>query len=352
MAKKINYKSMFTLRSDGRYQGYWRELDEDGNPKGKRHVICDKDPEKLYYKIQEKEKPQETDSSFSKIAEEWEAKHTERVGYKTSEAYRAPTRRLIERFGDDDIARITAQEIQAYLSVLGKQGYSRRTVQMHRDILNMIFSEAIVSGVLSANPCTSVSMPRNLSVTKRCIPSDEAIEAVKSSTDKPFGLFAAVCLYSGLRRGEALALEYKDIDRQSGVIHVTKAVEFVGNNPHIKMPKTEAGKRDAILLDVLAGIIPSGRGYLFGGSGGELLTKAQYRLKWKKYCESIGYEITAHQLRHGFATILYEAGVQDKDAQELLGHSNITITRNIYTHIRQSHREETAEKLNSYIGKS
>ena len=51
----------------------------------------------------------------------------------------------------------------------------------------------------------------------------------------------------------------------------------------------------------------------------------------------------------GFATILYEADVPDKDAQELLGHASITTTRDIYTHIRQSRREETAKKLNEYV---
>lgn len=150
MAKRINYKSMFTLRSDGRYQGYWHELDANGEPTGKRHTICDKDPEKLYFKIQEKESP-EKPKKFKDIAEDWQGKHWERVGYKTSEAYTAPLRRLIEQYGDLRADAVTAQSIQSFLNALGKQAYSRRSVQMHKDILNMIFNEAIVSGVLTVN---------------------------------------------------------------------------------------------------------------------------------------------------------------------------------------------------------
>ena len=111
--------------------------------------------------------------------------------------------------------------------------------------------------------------------------------------------------------------------------------------------------RNTVLLDVLAAAIPKKRsGYIFDNGKGEPLSKTQYRKRWQAYCKAIGYNITAHQLRHGFATILYEAGIPDKDAQELLGHSSITITRDIYTHIRQTRRSQTADRLNDFLRKS
>ena len=62
-----------------------------------------------------------------------------------------------------------------------------------------------------------------------------------------------------------------------------------------------------------------------------------------------GSAITPHQLRHAFATILFDAGIDVKVAQELLGHSSIQVTRDIYTHIRKSRMESTAETLNKYL---
>ncbi len=346
---KLNYAAMFTLRTDGRYQGFWREPDKDGNPTGKRHAMCDRDPERLFRRIQEKESNVAPPLTFAAAADAWESKHWDRIGSKTAETYVAPLRRVRDQFSGMDAADFTAQGIQAFLADLGKQGFARRSVQMHRDILNMIFDNAIVEGQLSFNPCSAVSLPRNLPVKKREIPDDAAIEAVKKGGDQPFGLFALVCLYAGLRRGEALALRYEDIDRPRGFVRVTRAVEFVGNNPHIKAPKTEAGYRTVPLLEPLAKALPeAGTGLIFCREDGGLLTKTQYRKRWQRYCESIGFEITAHQLRHGYATILYEAGVADKDAQELLGHSSIAVTRDVYTHIRSVHRAETAERLNEY----
>lgn len=338
MAKKINYAALFTRRADGRYVASFTE-------NGKRRYVYDRDPENLWHKLNDpvEEKP----LLFRDLAEDWERKHRERVSFKTAEAYAAPLRRLVDRFGDEP--EVSAQSIYAYLAELGKQGYSRRSVQMHRDVLNMIYNNAIVSGMEKNNPVAAVSLPRNLPTGKRELPEDAALAAVKGGRSAPFGLFALICLYAGLRRGEALALRYEDVDRKRGVIHITKAVEFVGNNPHIKSPKTKAGERDALLLDVLADMIPTGTGYIFCREDGGLLTKTQYRKRWIDYCKEIGYDITAHQLRHGYATILYEAGIPDKDAQELLGHSSITVTRDVYTHIRQSRRAETASKLNAFV---
>lgn len=348
--KKPNYADMFTLRPDGRYQGYWHEPSKNGK-KGKRHVICDRDPERLYNRILEKENNVPPPLSFEAAADAWELKHWDRVGNKTTETYAAPLRRVKEQFAGMDAEEVTAQSIQAFLADLGKRGYSRRTVQMHRDIIHMIFNNAIVEYGLRFNPCSAVSMPRNLPVTRRELPDDMAIEAVKHGKDQPFGLFALVCLYGGLRRGEALALRYEDIDREKREIRVTKAVEYIGNNPHIKSPKTAAGVRVVPLLDPLADALQNKKhGLLFPREeDGKPLTKTQYRKRWLRYCEAIGHNITAHQLRHGYATILYEAGVPDKDAQELLGHSNIELTRDVYTHIRQAHRQETAKRLNDYV---
>lgn len=338
--KQLDYASMFTLRKDGRYQASYSDA-------AGRHFLYDRDPERLWHRLNDP--PEPVRITFREIAEAWQRRHWERIGFKTAEAYTAPLRRILDHFGDMDADQVTAQEVNAFLLELGKRGYSRRSVQMHRDICNMVFNDAIVSGKLTANPCQAVSLPRHLPSAKRELPDDAALEAVKRGVDAPFGLFAAICLYAGLRRGEALALRYEDIDKARGVIHVTKAVEFVGNNPHLKAPKTAAGSRDAVLLDVLASLIPEGHGLLFCREDGGLLTKTQYRKRWDHYCAAIGCSITAHQLRHGFATILYEAGIPDKDAQELLGHSSITVTRDVYTHIRQSRRADTTSRLNSFL---
>lgn len=342
--KQLNFAALYTLRADGRYQGYWRDA------AGVRHTLCDRDPARLHARLREKERPEEAPPvTVHDAAERWKAVRFEQLSYKTTEAYKPVFRRLTARFGAEALEAVETRDVSAYLQTLAAQGYARRTVQMYRDMLGQIYSYAIGEGLTKYNPVDHAVMPRGLSAGTRGIAPDEAIEAVREGVGLPFGLFAAVCLYAGLRRGEALALRYEDVDRAAGVIHVTKAVEYINNNPHLKEPKTKSGRRDVDLLDPLAAAIPKGSGYLFADENGDLLTKEAYNSRWNRYCSQIGYKISAHQLRHGYATLLYEAGVDDKDAQEQLGHANIELTRNTYTHIRAGQRRRTAEKLNRYL---
>jgi integrase len=344
MAKKINYADMFTLRKDGRYQASY--VDE----KGARRYVYDRDAEKLYNKIEDAKKPHI--KTFAEVADSWQTKHWGVIAFKTQEAYIAHLKRLTAQFGKLEIRNITAAQLQAYISSFAKRGYARRTVQMSLDILRMIFNHAILDGAISANPCDAVSIPRGLPTAKREMPTEDEMAIIKQSVSAPFGLFAILCFYTGLRRGEALALRYEDIDRKAKIITVNKSVSFEGNRPVVKSTKTAAGERKVLLLDALAEILPTGDGLIFDNGNGGLLTKTQYRKRWQRYCEATGIDTTAHQLRHGYATILFEAEIPDKDAQELLGHSSIAVTRDVYTHIRQSRRQETADKLNAFMSNS
>lgn len=94
MAKKLDYAALYTLRADGRYQGYWRDAS------GKRHALCDRDPARLYARLAEKEQPQEKPPvTFQDAAQAWRDVRFEQLAHKTAEAYKPVFRRLTARFG-------------------------------------------------------------------------------------------------------------------------------------------------------------------------------------------------------------------------------------------------------------
>ena len=82
--------------------------------------------------------------------------------------------------------------------------------------------------------------------------------------------------------------------------------------------------------------------YLFAGESGKLRVKSEYEKALKQYSQSSGVTCTPYQLRHAYATILYEANIPDKDAQYLMGHTSITVTRDVYTSISKRQMERTA----------
>ena len=105
---------------------------------------------------------------------------------------------------------IAPLDIKRLLDRMAKQKYSAQTVRVQRIVINLIFKYAVLNEYLDINPVTAVSVPRNLPKAKRELPSDDEIETVMQSVDVSFGMFAYLILFTGCRRGEALALQWNN----------------------------------------------------------------------------------------------------------------------------------------------
>lgn len=304
---------------------------------------------------------------FETVADEWEKWHTDRVGYGTAQNIKPALEEAKAWFSGRNVGDIYADEITEFLEEVAGRGYSKRTVQARKSVLNMIYRYAIGRRITKNNPTQAAELPTGLSSTKREPPTAEQMEHIREGFCKPFGLFPMLQLYTGMRRGELLALEWEDIDQERNVIKVNKAIEFINSTPHLKSTKTDAGEREIILLDELKQMLPNpGKGLVFPGKDGGYMHGYEYRYQWANWCASVGlaverkdsgkrgadrYEVlvTSHQLRHYYATLLYEAGVGVKDAQTLLGHSNVQTTLNVYTHISKRQKDTTADRLNKFL---
>lgn len=282
---------------------------------------------------------------FTAVAEAWKEKHLQEIAYRTWTCYQAHYKRAIEEFGDQRIVDITPRQIQAFLDRLASMDFAYKTVKSAYDTLSMIFAFAYRAEIVDQNPCDRVTVPKGLKKGKRALPSEDQIRRVIDGLHCHFGAFAYLLLYTGLRRGELLALSADCIDYKKRVIHIRKSVYFEGNQAVLKDPKTAAGKRDVPLLDCLIPVLQGKEGYIFGED--HLMSEQGFRRHWERYCRESGVTVTPHQLRHAYATMLLRAGIKAKSAQALLGHANIQTTMNIYTHISDSIQREDFEKLNS-----
>jgi integrase len=362
--KKIDYASMFTLRKDGRYQGSY--TDKTG-----RHYLYDRDPERLYNKLQAATDPEiQPPLTFQQIAENWERQHREEITTRTWTNYEPHYKDILIRHGKKQIQDVTAMEITAHLTSAKAKGYSATVVNSIRSLYRMIFDYAVANDYTPYNPVISVRLPKGLKRGKRIAPSDDQIKIIMQNTDVPFGLFPFFLLCTGLRKSEALALTWDDVDLETCEIKITKSLDYaVGSSPKIKPPKTEAGNRTVPIIDVLLPKLheaaeQSDSIYLFpaepstrGGKGGGLMTLRGYEGHWLKYCQTVGLmdgdkpAITAHHLRHGTATLMFELGVDELTAQRILGHSRVEITREIYTDLRARQKMASVTKFNDGMSK-
>ncbi len=315
--------------------------------KTEREAIKDINAQMLHFS-----ETQTNKHKFSYIADEWNSEHREKVGeINYRKATRAVYTRILEYFADEMIEDIGAPEINILFKQLINKRYSHKTIATYKNVLNMIFCHALLNGYIKYNPVPDVKLPSGLPRTQREAPDDTIIYEITKHTEG-FDLFPYFCLYSGLRRSEALAIRRENIDFKKKLIYVNHHLIHDGNKPiYEPVLKTKSAEREVILLDRLADVIPKDfSGFLFSmnGDGAEPITASAYKKRWDKYCKTYGVKVTAHQLRHGYATMLFEAGIDLKDAQDLMGHSDINLTRQIYTHIRNKRKEETAKKLNAF----
>lgn len=314
---------------------------------GKRIPFRGKTDAEVDRKMLEWKQAAERGRLFQTVADEWKAEHfkDDNVSYNTQKAYKKPFERITEAFKDKPVKDITPKDIDAWIKAIAKR-WGIKTVKKHRTVANQIFAHAVVSGDIEYSPCAYVALPKAKASTRRELPEDGEIEKVKNNIGLPYGFLHYLVLYTGLRRGEALALKYGDIDLDKNEIHVRRSLYYRNATPTEKEPKTVNGIRTVPILDAL-------REHLSAGEASEYIFPLEYKTTLerhlKQYRKKAKIKCTLHQLRHGFATICYDAEIDVKQAQEYLGHANLSMTQEIYTHISEKRRINNAQKLNDYV---
>lgn len=142
------------------------------------------------------------------------------------------------------------------------------------------------------------------------------------------------CL-TGMRRGEAIALRWEDIDWEAGMIHVRKNAPYIKGAPVLGTTKTTNGMRDIPVIGNLKELLePEENGYILHGRESEkLLPQCTFVRNWDRIGVQIElYGATSHILRHTFLTLLAGEGIDPKTIQAIAGHGDIAITMNRYVH--------------------
>ncbi len=280
--------------------------------------------------------------------------------------------------GDMPIQIINPMNIQPVLNAIetknpytGKPS-SYKTMIEYKNVLSRVFDYAMVNRAISFNPCSAVTVNKSESKERRALSADE--RAMIAKCDCPARLPAMIMLYAGLRRGELTALTWEDVDLDKKIITVNKSYNH--KTKSTKATKTSAGMRTvpipSILLDELNKIPkPERQGIVIKNDGG-YMSEGMWRSYLAMLLENLE-ELSAekenacpvkvgkrtlvlsiqpfdwHCLRHTYATILYESGTDVLTAKEFLGHSDISTTMRIYTHLSEAQKKKSIDKLNDFL---
>ncbi|MBE7055031.1 MAG: site-specific integrase [Ruminococcaceae bacterium] len=270
--------------------------------------------------------------------------------------------------GDLPLTGVRLHTLQKMINELSEQ-YAPATVKKIKDVLHQMFEQAVRSQYIAINPAECIAIPKFHQKNREVISMEHVKIIEEFCKDYKHGTFVMTLLYTGMRRGEILALRVQDIDFENEMIFVTKAVEFICNTPNIKTPKTPKSNRAIPILNPLIPYLKKAvegkekTEFVFTGYDGNLYTKSSIQRLFKAFNRDYNRYInrskaeeehetvhfTMHQFRHTFCTMMYDAGVDVKTAQDILGHSSVNVTLDIYTHLSREKKNINIDKMNSYI---
>lgn len=219
--------------------------------------------------------------------------------------------------------------------------------------VTQMFEDAVNNRLIPHNPCKGLKITKHPKVDKiKFLTTQQQNTLMESITEPRARVFIGLCLYAGLRREEALGLQWGDITDDR--IKVQRAINFEKNQPSEDMLlKSKAANREIPLLSPLRDILKESKKnsiFVVPSATGMVCSLHAFRRLWDTHVKpKLSFNLTPHMLRHTYATILHGAGVDLKTAQALLGHSDIRMTANIYTHIAEGETVAAGAKIEAFL---
>lgn len=251
---------------------------------------------------------------------------------------------------------ITPMHIYAVMANVSDKSHSTQSKVL--GALRDIFRLAVENDLMARSPI-SERLKAGGEHAKEKIPltAEETGLLLQRVTDSRAQLFLLLCLHTGARRGEALALRYSDIDFKRKVVKIRSNAHLTEQGTVIDAYlKTDAACRDVPLSEELEAMLLFRRKtaeskYLFPMRNGEPMTKSSYNCMFRYISRELpDRKVTAHLLRHTYITRLFEAGLDIKEVQHLAGHATVDMTLGVYTHYDRAGREaETIEKVRASL---
>jgi len=322
-------------------------------------------PNGVYRKVEER--TEATSLLFSDWLDTWMTQYKAKSLVPASyESYRVFIEHHIKPvLGNIPITEITTSQIQEFLNAMQENGVRKdgregalanSSVMKIKIIINASLKQAVKNRLIPFNPTEAVTPPKMTRRKIRVLTPEEQDKFMNALNGHRLEALYKLALATGMRKGELLALTWDCIDFENKIISISKSVNRVRNQGTMKTeivvggPKSKAGYRDIIMLPAVAPILEkhlqmqrderkaAGSAYnklglVFCSNVGTHIDPRRVNTTLDKLLKKAGIEhINFHALRHTFATRALESGIPAKIVQEMLGHADVALTLNNYTH--------------------
>jgi integrase len=304
----------------------------------------------------------------------WRAKGT--VGRKAAERYSQLIENQIAPFiGSKLLQKLSPEEVETWHTKLlteGRRdktgGVSTRTIRDAHQILGKALREALKHGLVAKNVCTLQPPPTVVSKEMHILTPEQVAGFAALLDGHEFAAVAVTALFTGMRRGEVLGLDWGHVDLDAKLIKVRQSLEETDEGGlQFKPPKTKGSIRDIKLPDVVVETLQAHRKRLlerrmqlglgklgkndlvFPDCEGNPQWPDPFSTRWGELSHELGLGVSFHELRHTHASQLIDAGVDVVQISKRLGHASPAITLSVYAHLFQKDDSKAADAINAAL---
>lgn len=268
--------------------------------------------------------------------------------------------------GRHRLTRLEPRHLEQLYADVVRSGRSKRTAQFIHSVLHRALGKAARQGLIARNVADLVDRPRVERHEMSVLDPEQARRFERVATDDPEGGLYVLAINTGMRQSELLGLRWRDVDLDHGFLSVRNTLVKPGVSPIFGPPKTTKSRRRIDLTDRAISILEDLRGrqakprLKAGGgkwaefdlvftnrTGGPIdatnITQRQFR---RLLVQADVPAIRFHDLRHTAATLLLIKGVHPKVVADMLGHSSVAVTLDIYSHVLQGLQQQAVTALN------
>ena len=367
-------------RKDGRWEGrIVIGYDDNGYPKTKN--VLAKTKKECVEKLQKLKvdcgglKPEKVrpEMPFGDWLTYWYENHSKpKIRPTTQETYESRIRlHIIPEIGDLPLNKLTQNDLQQFYGRLKKSGRKRftdkygeglsdRMVRMCHATCRSALEKAVQDGLIRVNPAIGCKLPPKKAREMQVLTREELQRFLIQAKSEGYYEVFLLDLATGLRRGELMALQWDDLNFKTGVLNVNKQVYDVRGQLQISTPKTKNSIRKIVLPPAVVAVLREYKKtvdsrWMFPSPVKEdcPITPGVVRRRLQLILEHAGCKhVRFHDLRHTFATLALENGMDVKTLSAMLGHVSAATTLDIYTHITDDMQRAAAENIDRGIGKA
>jgi integrase len=306
--------------------------------------------------------------TLEEYLDKWLVSSKQNVGGRTYQDYLNILRLHVRpALGKKKLSKMRPLHIQEMVDALKDKGLAPRTVRHAHEILYRALAQAVKWGVLATNPAGAVNLPKQIRREMKCFTPKEAARFLDACEGTRFGLVFELALISGMRPEEYLALTWGDLDFQKNTVTVQRVIvwERWTKEKYFAEPKTNKSRRTIPLPPYLMKKLKThrraqleykmARGEKYKNEHNLVFTSevgtfvSLHNLQRRQFKPLLTKakvpEIRLYDLRHSCATLLLAAGENPKVVAERLGHANIVLTLQTYTHVLPNMQQQATKRL-------